>query len=72
VNGKVTEIFGNIFIVQDGTGRALIETGPTGGDGTLVAVNKAVSVQGPFQHGLLHASYMVTALLRVSVKQDDG
>jgi hypothetical protein len=61
VKGKVAEIFGNKFVVQDDTGRALIETGPAGDDGPLVAVNEAVSVQGRFNHGFLHASYIVHA-----------
>jgi hypothetical protein len=59
IKGKVAEVFGNKFIVQDDTGRALIETGPSGDDGKLVAVNEAVSVQGRFENGFLHASYIV-------------
>lgn len=59
VKGKVAEVFGNKFIVQDDTGRALVETGPSGEDGKLVAVNDAVSVQGRFEHGFLHATYLV-------------
>ena len=59
VKGKVAEVFGNKFIVQDDTGRALIETGPSGDNGKLVAVNEAVSVQGRFENGFLHASYIV-------------
>ena len=59
VNGKVTEVFGNKFIVQDDSGRALVETGPSGEDGKLVAVNEAVSVQGRFENGFMHASYIV-------------
>jgi uncharacterized protein YdeI (BOF family) len=59
VKGKVSEIFGNKFIVQDQSGRALVETGPSGEDGKLVAANEAVTVQGRFEHGFLHASYIV-------------
>ncbi|MET3858975.1 hypothetical protein [Rhizobium sp. OAE497] len=59
VKGTVAEIYGNKFIVQDETGRALIETGPAGESGSIVAINEPVSVQGRFEHGFLHASYVV-------------
>jgi uncharacterized protein YdeI (BOF family) len=59
VKGKVVEVFGNKFIVQDDSGRALVETGPAGDDGQLVDLNEAISVQGRFERGLLHASYIV-------------
>jgi hypothetical protein len=59
LKGKVTEIYGNKFIVQDETGKALIETGPAGDDGKLVAVGEPISVQGRFDDGFLHASYVV-------------
>jgi len=59
VKGKVAEVFGNKFIVQDDIGRALVETGPSGDNGKLVKVNDAVSIQGRFENGFLHASYLV-------------
>lgn len=59
VKGKVAEIFGNKFIVQDESGRALVETGPSGDGGKLVDLNEAVSVQGRFERGFLHATYIV-------------
>ena len=59
VKGKVAEVFGNKFIVQDDSGRALVETGPAGDDGKLVALNEAISVQGRFERGFLHATYIV-------------
>lgn len=59
LKGKVAEIFGNKFIVQDDSGRALIDTGPEGDDGKVVAVDEAVSVQGRFDRGVLRASYVV-------------
>jgi uncharacterized protein YdeI (BOF family) len=55
VKGQVAEIFGNKFIVQDDSGRALIETGPRGEGGQLVAKSESVTVQGRFEHGFLHA-----------------
>ncbi|PWE54736.1 hypothetical protein DEM27_19685 [Metarhizobium album] len=59
VKGKVAEVFGNKFIVQDDSGRALVETGPAGDSGKLVALNEPVSVQGRFEHGFLHATYII-------------
>ncbi len=59
IEGKVAEIFDNKFIVQDETGRALIETGPGGDDGKLVVLDEPINVQGRFDEGFLHASYLV-------------
>jgi uncharacterized protein YdeI (BOF family) len=61
VKGEVAEIFGNKFVVKDDTGRALIETGPSGDDGKLVALIEKVDVQGRFDKGFFHASYIVHA-----------
>jgi hypothetical protein len=55
VKGQVAEIFGNKFIVQDDSGRALVETGRRGESGQLVAKSESVTVQGRFEHGFIHA-----------------
>lgn len=55
IKGEVAEIFGNKFVVQDGTGRALVETGRAGEGGGLVAKGETVTVQGRFETGFLHA-----------------
>jgi hypothetical protein len=55
VQGAVAEIFGNKFVVQDGTGRALVETGRAGEGGGLVARGETVTVQGRFEAGFLRA-----------------
>jgi hypothetical protein len=55
VKGQVAEIFGNKFIVQDDSGRALVETGHRGEGGQLVAKSENVTVQGRFEHGFIHA-----------------
>jgi uncharacterized protein YdeI (BOF family) len=59
VKGKVVEIYGNKFIVQDDSGRALVESGPAGDGGKLVGFNEELNVQGRFDKGFLHASYIV-------------
>jgi hypothetical protein len=58
IKGEVAEVFGNKFVVQDGTGRALVETGRAGEGGGLVARGEAVTVQGRFERGFLHASLL--------------
>jgi hypothetical protein len=55
VKGQVAEIFGNKFIVQDGSGRALVDTGRPGESGQLVAKSENVTIQGRFERGFIHA-----------------
>jgi uncharacterized protein YdeI (BOF family) len=55
VKGQVAEVFGNKFIVQDDSGRALVDTGRSGETGNLVAKSETVTVQGRFEHGSIHA-----------------
>ena len=55
VKGKVAEIFGNKFILQDDSGRALVDLGPRGDRSPLVAQSEAVTIQGRFDHGFIHA-----------------
>lgn len=55
VKGSVAEIFGNKFILDDGTGRALVDLGPRGENADAVAKGETVTVQGIFDHGIVHA-----------------
>jgi hypothetical protein len=61
IKGQVAEIFGNKFVVQDASGGALVETGRQDEGVALVAKDETVSVQGRFEHGFLHAGYIVHA-----------
>ncbi|GGE05978.1 hypothetical protein GCM10011390_26330 [Aureimonas endophytica] len=65
VTGQVAEIYGNKFVVTDGTARALVETGPAGEGGRLVSPNETVTVQGRFHDGFLHAAAIRHADQRV-------
>ncbi|MFT3972500.1 MAG: hypothetical protein QM699_03320 [Amaricoccus sp.] len=56
LDGKVAEIFGNKFVIDDGTARALVETGRAGEGVDLVVAGEPVTVQGRFEHGFVHAS----------------
>ena len=55
IKGDVTDVFGNKFIVQDGSGRALVDTGPRGEERRTVAKGETVSVQGRFDGGIIRA-----------------
>ncbi len=59
--GEVAEIFGNKFILQDATGRTLVETGRQGEGGDLVRKGETVTVSGRFEKGFLHAAALVRA-----------
>ncbi|KQT79086.1 DNA-binding protein [Methylobacterium sp. Leaf465] len=59
--GDVAEIYGNKFVMQDGTGKALVETGRQGEGGALVKPGEAITVQGRFENGFLHALLITRA-----------
>jgi len=61
VKGKVVEIFGNKFVLEDGSGRALVETGRAGEGGKLVASGETLAVQGHFDDGFIHGELLVHA-----------
>ncbi len=55
VRGNVSDIFGNKFLVEDGSGRALVDLGPRGENATVVTKGENVTVQGMFERGVVHA-----------------
>ncbi|KQT77401.1 hypothetical protein [Methylobacterium sp. Leaf466] len=67
LKGEVAEIYGNKFVLQDATGRALVETGREGEGATLVTKGEAVTVQGRFEKGFLRAATITRADGRVVV-----
>lgn len=61
VRGRVAETYGPMFVLTDGSGRALVDLGRQG-DGTgLVSAGQAVTVQGHYGRGVVHASFLVGA-----------
>lgn len=59
--GEVKEIYGNTFILQDASGRTLVDTGPRGEGAEVVALNESVTAQGRFENGELHAALLTHA-----------
>jgi len=57
VKGRVAEVYGDRFVVQDGSGRTLVAAGREA-RGT-VAAGQPVMVQGRYDDGQLRASYLV-------------
>ncbi|BCW90112.1 hypothetical protein sos41_32800 [Alphaproteobacteria bacterium SO-S41] len=56
IEGRVTDIFGNKFVLEDATGRALVDTGRDGDERALVTKDEIVKVQGRFDRNELHAT----------------
>jgi len=61
IKGKVVEIYGNKYVVEDETARTLVETGRTGDNQKLASMNDEVTVQGRLEHGFMHAQFIVGA-----------
>jgi uncharacterized protein YdeI (BOF family) len=59
VRGRVAETYGNKFILADATGRALIDAGRENSGSALVSPGQTVTVQGRFDDGFVHASFLV-------------
>lgn len=59
VRGKVTEVYGNKFIIADASGRALVDTGREGDERQLVTIGQPVTIQGRFEHGFVHAAFLI-------------
>lgn len=57
VKGQVAEVYGDRFVVQDGSGRAMVAAGRDARGS--VGVGEPVMVQGRFDDGQLRASYLV-------------
>ena len=56
VKGRVAEVYGNRFVVQDGTGRTMIDAGR---GAASVASGQQIMVQGRFADGQMRAAYLV-------------
>jgi len=59
VRGRAVELFGNKLVIEDATGRALVDLGREGEDGGLVTIGQRVTAQGRFEHGFVRAAFLV-------------
>lgn len=59
VKGRVAEVYGDRFVVEDSSGRAMIDAGRD--NGLTLAKGAAITVQGRFDDGQLRASFLTTA-----------
>lgn len=57
VKGRVAEVFGNRLVLQDASGRTMIDAGR--GDGMTVAVGDTVTAQGRYDDGQFRASFLI-------------
>ncbi len=62
VKGRVAEVFGDRFVLQDGTGRTMIDAGR---DAKAVSKGAAMTVQGRYADGQVRASYLVDPAGRI-------
>jgi hypothetical protein len=61
LKGRVDETYGNKFVMTDMSGRALVDTGREGENRQIVSIGQVVTVQGRFEHGFVHASFLIGA-----------
>lgn len=61
IKGRVAESFGSRLVIDDGTGRTLVDAGPHGDDQVLAPLGAAVTVQGRYDRGAFHPDYLVDA-----------
>lgn len=59
VRGRVAAVYGNDMLVQDQTGRTLVDAGRAGAAG--FATGNPILVQGRYENGQLRARYLVDA-----------
>ena len=69
VKGRVAEVYGDRFVLQDATGRTMIDAGR---DADAVAVGKAMTVQGRYDDGQVRASYLVDPTGRIDAVGPGG
>jgi hypothetical protein len=61
IKGRIAESFGSRMVVDDGTGRTLIDAGPRNDGDALAPLGAVVAVQGRFDRGAFHPSFLVDA-----------
>jgi hypothetical protein len=57
VRGKIAEAFGGKLVLDDGSGRVLVDLGPRAGSG--LSAGQTITVQGDYRDQVLHAAFLV-------------
>lgn len=61
VRGRIVEQYGRRVVLDDGSGRVLVETGPDRAGGPSFAVGQTITAQGRYDEGSIHAIYLIGA-----------
>lgn len=61
IKGRVAQVFGNKFVMTDGSGNALVDAGRGDDSDVTVAPGQTVTVQGRFDGGVVRARFLVGA-----------
>lgn len=74
VRGRVARVFGSQFVLTDGTGDVLVDTGRHRGveAGEAIAAGQTLTVQGRYDDGTIRARYLVGADGRVAALGGGG
>ena len=72
VRGRVTQLFGRQFILNDGTGQVLIDAGGRGAGEGGIALNQTLTVQGRFDDGTIRPSFLIGPDGRVAALDRGG
>lgn len=62
VKGRIAEVYGDRFVLQDASGRTMIDAGR---DADAVSTGTTMTVQGRYDNGQLRASYLVDPAGRI-------
>lgn len=57
VRGRIAQVYGDHFVLNDGTGNALVDAGRT--TDNAVQAGRTMTVQGHYNNGTVRASYLV-------------
>lgn len=61
VRGRIVEQYGRRVVLDDGSGRVLVETGPDRAGAPSLAVGQTITAQGRYDQGSIHAIYLIGA-----------
>lgn len=61
VRGRIVERYGRRVVLDDGSGRVLVETGPDRAGAPSLAVGQTITAQGRYDQGTIHALYLIGA-----------